>query len=150
MLSQVESLTKASWRNEAEAQTLVAQYATLLISTTWSSAQRQNLEGQRNGLLERFEGKRQEALAWLTQLESILPSLDGKGLVVLERDLSTPHPFLPESSRARLAALRQAIYARLEEDQAMQIEMLFEKIGSMQRRAALVERLQQLLLIETP
>ncbi|WP_102126051.1 hypothetical protein [Deinococcus planocerae] len=149
-LSDAAALGKATWRNSSEAQEVLREYGAMLTLPLWSERQREQLEAQGNALRTKVQAKHGEAAAWLTEREQKLPTLTGKGLAQLEGELAQPHPFLDGSEEDRLTALRHSLQARLEEDQALQIETLFEKIESPQRRTALLQRLQSLLLAETP
>lgn len=149
LLGELAALGQQLWRDIGEAQSLLRQYTTLLDAPVWSERQRQMVEGKRTSVLENLKGKRQEASAWLSEREAALPNLDARGLGQLERELARPHPFLDATEQGRLGTLRAGLQARLEEDQALQIETLFGKIESPERRAALLARLQQLVTEET-
>lgn len=148
LLNDLAMLGKQIWRTMAEAQELLRQYTALLGAEAWSEAQRDAVTAKRTALTDQLRAKRQEASAWLTEREEKLPGLDAKGLTKLEDELRQPHAFLDVSEHDRISNLKAKLHARLEEDQALQIEALFERIESPQRRAALLERLRSLLLTE--
>ena len=149
LLSELAALGQQLWRDLAQAQDLLRQYTTLMDAPGWSEGQRQVVSDKRTSLLGQLKDKRQQASAWLSGHEKALQTLDARGLSKLEKELTQAHPFLDVSEQERLQTLRGHLQARLEEDQALQIETLFEKIESPQRRAALLSRLQQLLAQET-
>lgn len=148
LFNELALLGKQSWHSMVEAQDLLRQYTALFDSSQWSEAQRQAVGAKRAALTDQLRAKRQEAAAWLKEREEKLANLDGKGLGKLENELRQPPAFLDGSELERLSTLQVKLHARLEEDQALQIETLFEKIESPQRRAALVERLRHLLQME--
>ncbi|GGO38476.1 hypothetical protein [Deinococcus humi] len=149
LLSELATLDQQLWRDIGEAQDLLRKYTALFEASAWSERQRQLVGDKRALLVENLIGKRQQASAWLSKHEAALPTLNARGLSQLEKELAQPQPFLDATEKGRFDALRTGLQARLEEDQALQIETLFEKIESPQRRASLLTRLQQILVAET-
>lgn len=147
-LSEVQALEKTPWPSLDAAQALLGQYTRLLQAPVWSQAQREYLEQQRSALLCCVQAKRSEGSSWLGDCQQKLASLDGPGLARLQAELERSHPFLSPQDEACLQALRADLHQRLQEDQALQIETLFAQIASPQRRAAVLERLQSLMLVE--
>ena len=149
-LSELQDLLKTPWPNLVEAQGVVERYTQLLQAPLWSAAQQQHLEQKRVAFLTQLQGKQDAASAWLNDCQQRLTSLDGQGLAKLQAELERSHPFLSAQDEACLNTLRSELHQRLQEDQALQIELLFSQIESPRRRAALLERLQSLALVEQP
>ncbi|MCD0174450.1 hypothetical protein IHN32_00570 [Deinococcus sp. 14RED07] len=148
-LSDLQDLGKTPWPSLAEAHGLLERYTQLLQAPHWSEAQRQHLEQKRATFLTQVQGKRDAASGWLSECQKHLTSLDGQGLAKLQAELERSHPFLSAQDGERLNALRSDLHQRLQEDQALQIEMLFSQIDS-RRRAALLERLQSMASVDHP
>ena len=69
---------------------------------------------------------------------------DGAGLARVQQALRTPPLFLDGQGTQKLDALQADVERRLEENEVLQIEVLFSRITSPERRQACLERLRQL------
>ncbi|SEJ90361.1 hypothetical protein SAMN04488058_13214 [Deinococcus reticulitermitis] len=147
VLQELESLGTTSLRDLGQAHSVLQQLGGLITHPALSPAQQTHAEALRQKMLEGVKAKRQEALSWLEQqiakLEALSPE-DGAGLARVQQALRTPSPFLDGQATQRLQALQQDVERRLEENEVLQIEVLFSRITSPERRQACLERLRQL------
>lgn len=87
--------------------------------------------------------KRRDAVKWLDELERECDKTTSWSSLL--QKLQGPPPFLPQESTERLNLLRARVQERLDQDQIAKIEILFQSLGSREKRKECLDRLQQLI-----
>ncbi|WP_104989993.1 hypothetical protein [Deinococcus sp. NW-56] len=147
VLQELESLGATPLRDLGQAHVVLQRLGELTAHPALSPAQQAHAEGLRQQLLGSLKAKRQEAEGWLTQQREHFDALrpeDGAGLARVQQALRTPPPFLDGQGTQKLHTLQADVERRLEENEVLQIEVLFSRITSPERRQACLERLRQL------
>lgn len=146
LLSELAVLNGTQFRSEGEAHGALSRFDQLLEASIWSPQQLAAVEDGQNKVREKMAARAQEAAAWVEVRRERLASADAAGLTELGQQLDQPPAFLDARGSAALAELKHQLRTRLEQDQALYIETLFQQIHSSERRAALLQRLQALEL----
>ncbi|MEW6421595.1 MAG: hypothetical protein AB1511_07685 [Deinococcota bacterium] len=148
VLQELERLSEVPLRDLAQASGVLHRLEELAVHPTLSAAQQVLAEDLRQKLLGALEEKRRAAEAWLrlqrAHFDALQPE-DGPGLAQVEQALRMPPAFLDAQALQELQALHSDLQHRLEESEVLQIEVLFSRITSLERRQACLERLRQLI-----
>lgn len=84
-----------------------------------------------------------KSIQWLAKQENELSSGANPGNII--RELDNCPPFLPDSEQPRLAALSSSAQSRIDEDQVLQVEVMFRRINSVEKQLECISRLQNCL-----
>ncbi|KEF34340.1 hypothetical protein RDMS_08040 [Deinococcus sp. RL] len=147
VVQELESLAATPLRDLGQAHGVLQRVGELAAHPSLSPTQQAYAEGLRQQLLESLKVKRREAEGWLTQQRGHFEALradDAAGLARVQQALRTPPSFLDSQGVQKLYALQADVERRLEENDVLQIEVLFSRITSSERRRACLERLRQL------
>ncbi|GGL18962.1 hypothetical protein [Deinococcus radiotolerans] len=147
LFKDLESYTPVSLRDLEHAQGVMQRLSELASNPLLSPQQQAYVEELRQRVAGIVKIKGQETESWLQQqrehFEALQPD-DGMGLAKVQQALRTPPPFLDDPLRQKLQVLQADVERRLEENEVLQIEALFSRITSPERRQACLERLRQL------
>jgi hypothetical protein len=147
VLRELETLGATPLQDLGQAHIVLQRLGELIAHPALSAGQQSHAEGLRQKILGALKSKRQEAESWLGQQHEHFGALrpeDGAGLARVQQALHTPPAFLDGQAVQKLQALQADVERRLEENEVLQIEALFSRITSPERRQACLERLRQL------
>lgn len=147
LLKELDGHVAVSLRDLGHAQTVLQRLGELSSESLLSPLQQAHVEELRQRVMGSVKLKGQEAASWLEQQRAHFGALqpeDGTGLAKVQQALRTPPPFLEDQARQTLQALQADVERRLEENEVLQIEALFSRITSPERRQACLARLRQL------
>lgn len=91
--------------------------------------------------------QQQAAVEWLDELEHEC-ARQGVSWITLQKRLQELPAFFPSHCETRLDSLRMQVQEHLDQDQIAKIEMLFQSLGTLEKRKECLDRLQQLVTEE--
>lgn len=147
VLRELEAVAAVPLQNLSQAQGLVQRLSELAAHPALSAQQQAHAQNLSHRKLADLQEKQRAAAAWLQQQRERLDALspdDGAGLAKVEQALHTPSAFVDAQAQQQLESLRANVQRRLEENEVLQIEVMFSRIPTPERRQYCLERLRQL------